>query len=182
MAPTREELRSYAAAVARRRGVPPEIFLALVSVESAWDPSAESWAGAAGLTQLMPATAAELGIDDRLNPWASLDGGAEYLRRKLEELGDDVAAALAAYNAGAGRVRAAGWPARGWLAAMPAETRRYVPKVLTLAGWTLVAERAWPPNGGPATEGPGPGNGLVAVGLVGLAGALALLLAGGPRS
>jgi soluble lytic murein transglycosylase-like protein len=88
---------------ARRTGVPAALLAALIRTESAYQPYVVSAAGAIGLAQLMPATAAELGVD----PWNPADnvlGGARYLRRQLDEF-DDVALALAAYNAGPHRVR-----------------------------------------------------------------------------
>lgn len=96
----------YAAAVAEaaaRHGLDPKLLHALVVVESAYRPRAASPVGAAGLTQLMPATAAELGVADRLDPRANLRGGAAYLARQVLRFGD-LRLALAAYNAGPARV------------------------------------------------------------------------------
>lgn len=163
------ELEAAIAAAAARAQLPAAILRALVLAESGGDPAARSSAGAIGLTQLMPATAAELGVD----PWEpseNLEGGAAYLAQQLRSFADDMAAALAAYNAGPGRVLRTNWPAPGWLTALPAETRRYVPKVLTLAGWTLAGERAFPPEPGagfPGTSGPGiPGAAVAIAGLM----------------
>ena len=114
----------YAAAAA---GIPPRQVAAVASVESAWNPGAVSRAGAIGLMQLMPRTAAELGV----NPWdpaASLLGGAMYLRRQLDRFGD-VGLALAAYNAGPTRVEALMNGSRP----LPAETNLYVKRVLARA-------------------------------------------------
>lgn len=136
----------WAAESAARAGIPLSLLRGLIWVESRGRVNALSPVGAIGLTQLMPATALELGVDP-LDPAQNVAGGAEYLRRKLRELEGDVAAAVAAYNAGAGRVRQRGWPAPGWLARMPAETRDYVPAVLEAAGWSLRGELAIPPRG-----------------------------------
>jgi soluble lytic murein transglycosylase-like protein len=76
----------------------PRLFAALVWTESAFNPAAVSHAGAIGLAQLMPGTAAGLGVDP-WDPVQNLDGGARYLRAQLDAFGS-VDLALAAYNAG----------------------------------------------------------------------------------
>ena len=91
------------AAAASRHGLDPKLLHALVTVESAYRVNAVSPVGAAGLTQLMPATATDLGVKDRFDPDANLSGGADYLSRQLLRFGD-LRLALAAYNAGPGRV------------------------------------------------------------------------------
>jgi soluble lytic murein transglycosylase-like protein len=88
---------------ASRHGLDPKLLHALVTVESAYRTNALSPAGAGGLTQLMPATAKDLGVEDRFDPSANLAGGAEYLARQLLRFGD-LRLALAAYNAGPDRV------------------------------------------------------------------------------
>lgn len=87
-----------AQSVARKYGIPENIFLRLVQQESGWNPSAESSAGALGLAQLMPATALTLGVDPT-NPQQNLDGGARYLRQQFDRF-HTWRLALAAYNAG----------------------------------------------------------------------------------
>jgi len=101
---------------------------ALVQEESGFDPNARSRAGAMGLTQLMPATAAALGVSDPWNPAENLDAGAAYLAGLIDRYGGNVPLALAAYNAGPGAV--AEW---GGIPPYP-ETQRYVRNVLALAG------------------------------------------------
>ena len=115
--------RTWAAAVdaaAARHGVDGRLLAALVWTESGFRPEAVSSAGALGLAQLMPDTARGLGVDPR-DPLDNLDGGARYLRRQLEAYGR-VDLALAAYNAGPGRVQTR----------IPqiTETRLYVRRVL----------------------------------------------------
>ena len=95
----------------------------MVIVESAYRNRACSPAGACGLTQLMPGTAAELGVRDRFDPLQNLDGGADYLARQLLRFGD-VRLALAAYNAGPARVART-----GRIPQIP-ETRAYVDAVV----------------------------------------------------
>jgi soluble lytic murein transglycosylase-like protein len=108
---------------ADRYGVSSDLLAALVWQESRWHASAVSPKGATGLTQLMPATARALAVNAR-DPAANLAGGAQYLRRMLDMFDGNVERALAAYNAGPGRVqRANGIPAI-------AETRSYVSDIL----------------------------------------------------
>ena len=110
----------HAAAV--RHQVDPDLLLAIVAVESGFRPDAVSPVGAQGLMQLMPDTQSDLGVFDPLDPAASLDGGARYLRLLANEFGTVLA--IAAYNAGPGAVRRY----RG-VPPYP-ETRRYVRLVL----------------------------------------------------
>jgi soluble lytic murein transglycosylase-like protein len=108
---------------ARNNGLDPRLLAALVWSESSFNPNAVSWAGAIGLTQLMPTTAAWLGVD----PWVpeqNLDGGARYLAQQIDRFGA-VELGLAAYNAGPNAVIRFG-------DAIPPypETQHYVPTVL----------------------------------------------------
>lgn len=112
----------YVAAAAARHGLEPALVDAVAHQESRFRPDAVSPKGAIGVMQLMPATAADLGV----NPWdvgQNIDGGARYLRAMLDRFGGDVALALAAYNAGPGAVeRHRGVPPF-------AETRTYVARI-----------------------------------------------------
>ncbi len=92
-------------AAAKKHGIDPALLAGLVKQESNFNPNAGSPAGARGLTQLMPGTAAGLGVTNVLDPIQSLDGGAKYLRQQLDAFGGDVTRALAAYNAGPGAVQ-----------------------------------------------------------------------------
>lgn len=108
---------------AARHALSPALLEAVVWQESRWHAGAVSPKGAVGLTQLMPATSAALGVDAR-DPLANLDGGARYLRILLDHFGGDLVKALAAYNAGVGRVeRAGGIPAIR-------ETQNYVAAIM----------------------------------------------------
>lgn len=101
---------AYSAAVehlAEAHQISPVLLEALVWQESRWRAGARSPAGALGLAQLMPGTARDLGVDPR-DPNANLAGGARYLRQQLDRFGGNVELALAAYNAGPGRVLRAG--------------------------------------------------------------------------
>jgi hypothetical protein len=100
----------YQAAVhqlAARFDLSPALIEALVWQESRWRENAVSPVGARGLAQLMPGTARELGVNPD-DPLANLEGGARYLRQQLDRFDGDVEKALAAYNAGPGRVEKAG--------------------------------------------------------------------------
>ena len=111
-------------AAARTHQIPPSLVKAVVAAESNFDPHAVSRKGARGLMQLMPETAAQLGVADPLRPEENLRGGTRYLRAMLDRYGA-TRLALAAYNAGPAAVdRYGGIPPY-------AETRDYVERVLT---------------------------------------------------
>lgn len=104
--------------------LPVELVLAVIRVESAFDARAVSAAGAMGLMQLMPETAAEMLVADPFEPRENVFGGARYLRILVNRFDGDVRLALAAYNAGPGAVeRWGGVPAY-------LETARYVVNVM----------------------------------------------------
>jgi len=112
---------------AARNGVDPAVLYGLIEQESGFDPSATSSAGASGLTQLMPATAASLGVADTRNPAESIEGGARYLGELMGRFAGNTEDALAAYNAGPGAVEQYG--------GIPpySETQSYVANVLANA-------------------------------------------------
>ncbi len=91
---------------ARNADIHPLLLAAIVQAESAFEPNAVSRAGACGLTQLMPAAAADHRVTDVFDPDENLRGGAEHLRWQLDRF-STVDLALAAYNAGPARVRRA---------------------------------------------------------------------------
>lgn len=104
--------------------VPPALVKAVIAAESAFDPEAISRKGAQGLMQLMPKTAATLGVEDAFEPRQNVRGGVNYLREMLDRYGD-VTRAVAAYNAGPTAVdRYNGIPPYR-------ETQAYVERVLT---------------------------------------------------
>ncbi|HVQ28230.1 MAG TPA: lytic transglycosylase domain-containing protein [Vicinamibacteria bacterium] len=118
------DVRVLARATAERYGLDPELVLAVVAVESNFEPRAVSRKGAQGLMQLMPGTAGDLGVTDALDPATNLDGGARYLLALLRLYKGDLRKALAAYNAGPGAVaRHGGVPPYR-------ETQEYVRKVM----------------------------------------------------
>ena len=116
-----------------RHRLPAGLLDAMIAIESAYLTRAVSRAGAAGLAQLMPATARKMGVSDRFDPLQSIEGGARYLRSMLDQFGS-VSLALAAYNAGPRAVaRAGGIP-------LNRETPAYVGRVMRL--WLSLAQES----------------------------------------
>ena len=116
--PYAAQIRSAALA----NGIDPTLLASLVDAESGFNASAVSSSGAQGLTQLMPDTAASLGVTNPLDPQQSIDGGAKYLARQLKHF-HRVDRALAAYNAGPSAVASSG--------GVPDSAKAYVGKILT---------------------------------------------------
>jgi soluble lytic murein transglycosylase-like protein len=104
--------------------IDPALVKAVIANESGFDANATSNAGAQGLMQLMPQTAASLGVRDPYDPAQNVAGGVRYLRGLLDRFGGNLHLAVAAYNAGPGAVEKYG--------GVPpyAETRNYVENVL----------------------------------------------------
>lgn len=90
---------------ANRYQVDPAIVKAIIMAESSYNPKAVSKKGAKGLMQLMPKTAAELGVKDSFNPAYNINGGVQYYKKMLNQFNGDVKLALAAYNAGSRKVK-----------------------------------------------------------------------------
>ncbi|MAG30447.1 MAG: lytic transglycosylase [Deltaproteobacteria bacterium] len=121
--PTERGYDGLIAKLARRQGVQPALVKAVIAAESNFRPAAVSRVGAQGMMQLMPGTAAELGVDRPFGVIENIDGGVRYLRAMLDRYGD-VVRALAAYNAGPAAVdRYGGVPPYR-------ETQAYVKRVL----------------------------------------------------
>lgn len=123
-------------------GLPVGLMDALLIQESRYNPLARSPKGAFGLGQLMPGTAVQLGVD-RYDLRGNLAGAARYLRQHIDEFGQ-VPLALAAYNAGPGRVR------RTWGIPRIAETEKYVREILV--NWRAFETAAMLHDGGPAAS------------------------------
>lgn len=119
------KFRSHILSAAKETRVDAALIHAVITVESGYNPSARSSAGAVGLMQLMPGTARRYGVKNRLDPVQSIHGGARYLRDLKAMFDDDLRLVLAAYNAGEHAVIRYGRripPFR--------QTAAYVPKVL----------------------------------------------------
>ena len=90
---------------AYRYEVDPAIVKAIILAESSYNPRAVSKVGAQGLMQLMPITAKEMGVENSFNPQQNIHGGTAYFKKLLTRYDGNVKLALAAYNAGSGKVQ-----------------------------------------------------------------------------
>jgi hypothetical protein len=111
-------------AAGSRNGIDPDLIASIIRAESGFHPEALSPKGAQGLMQLMPGTAARLGVENPIDPVANVQAGTRYLVELLARYDDDLIKALAAYNAGPKRV--------GQYHGVPpyTETRAYIAKVV----------------------------------------------------
>lgn len=120
----------------RKYGIEPSMVKAVIHAESSFNPRAVSNAGAKGLMQLMDGTSQEMGVKDPFNPAQNIEGGTRYLSNLLKKYKGNIGMALAAYNAGSGRVDRLDVKNDGDLMAklhmLPGETQQYVRKVLQL--------------------------------------------------
>ena len=107
-------------------GIPPDYFVRQIEKESGFNPNSVSPAGAVGIAQFLPSTAAGMGI----NPWdpiQALQGAARMMANSARQYGGDYAKALAAYNGGSGTVQSAvNNCGANWLNCLPGETRHYI--------------------------------------------------------
>ncbi len=120
--PVDRDFESIIQDAAQRYRVEPGLIRAVIQAESGGNPLAVSRAGARGLMQLMPETAAELGVTNPFDPTQNIMGGTSYLRRLLDRYRGDVKLALAAYNWGMGNLEK-------HPEAMPRETKNFIATV-----------------------------------------------------
>lgn len=120
---SKEYLERLVRETASRHRIDPALVKAVVETESSWNPRAISNRGAVGLMQLIPGTAARMGVGNAFDPQENLEGGVRYLRTLLERYNGDLHLSLAAYNAGERAVDRAGGVPRY------RETRNYVQKI-----------------------------------------------------
>jgi len=123
----KESFSGHIRSAAEKYKLPEALIVAVIAVESNFDPRALSDKGAMGLMQLMPATARDLYVADAWDPAQNIEGGARYLRLLANQYAGDMVKTLAAYNAGPEAVRRAGETVPD----IP-ETREYVRKVVSL--------------------------------------------------
>ena len=102
---SKTDLNQVIAAASDKTQIDPDLITSVIHAESAFNPRAVSPKGAQGLMQLMPGTAARLGVTNAFDPSANVNAGTQYLRELLLQYNDDIAKALAAYNAGPLRVQ-----------------------------------------------------------------------------
>ena len=128
----------YIQAAAAKYGVPAELIKAVIKTESNFKADAVSSAGAKGLMQLMDGTARGLGVSNSFDPQQNIDGGTKYLSMLLKKYNGNIDVALAAYNAGPGRIDSLGIATSDQLkekfSSLPNETQRYIGKVVSAIG------------------------------------------------
>lgn len=121
-------------ATALRYGLDPNLAVAQARAESGLNQAAVSRVGAIGVFQLMPATAAWLGVDPH-DLAQNIDGGVRYLSQLLAEFGGDVQKALAAYNWGPGNLsKSLAQYGVDWMSHLPAETSAYIARITAAVG------------------------------------------------
>ena len=117
------ELKDVIDSCAEKYNVDSELIRAMIQVESGWNTEAVSNKGAQGLMQLMPRTAAMLGVNNPFDPAQNIDGGVRYISDLTDKYRGDIEKALAAYNAGPARVDSGN---------IPEVSRRYVKNIMSI--------------------------------------------------
>ena len=117
------ELEDVINECAEKYNIDNELIRAMIQVESGWHTDAVSNKGAQGLMQLMPRTAAMLGVDDPFDPVQNIEGGVRYISDLTDKYRGDIEKALAAYNAGPARVDSGN---------IPDVSKRYVKNIMAI--------------------------------------------------
>ena len=117
------ELKDIIDECAEKYNIDNELIRAMIQIESGWDTEAVSNKGAQGLMQLMPRTAAMLGVDDPFDAEQNIEGGVRYISDLTDKYRGDVEKALAAYNAGPAKVDAGN---------IPDVSKRYVKNIMAI--------------------------------------------------
>jgi soluble lytic murein transglycosylase-like protein len=121
----KQDLEPIIEEASRHYGVDPVLIRAIIRVESDGNPQAVSHAGAQGLMQLMPGTAAEMGVTNPFDPTQNIMGGTRYLRKLLDRYQGNLTLTLAAYNWGMGNLEKRP-------ETLPTETKKYIAKIESL--------------------------------------------------
>ena len=143
----RERYEDLVTQHAGRQALRPELVRAVIQVESGYNPRARLPKGALGLMQLMPSTAARLGVHDPYDPAENIRGGTAYLRQLLDRFDGNEELALAAYNAGPQAVDRYGRQVPPYR-----ETRDYVRKVGAADGRSKEGHQGLPANSAQAPK------------------------------
>ncbi len=130
-----QDLNQVINSISDQHHLDPDFISSVIHAESGFNPRAVSPKGARGLMQLMPGTASKLGVSNAFDPRANVEGGTRYLSELLERYNFDVVKALAAYNAGPGRVQQYGGVPPYY------ETRTYVARIVRDYNRKKIAER-----------------------------------------
>ena len=118
-----DELKDIIDECAEKYNIDNELIRAMIQVESGWTTDAVSNKGAQGLMQLMPRTAAMLGVEDPFDPAQNIEGGVRYISDLTDKYRGDIEKALAAYNAGPARVDSGN---------IPEVSKRYVRNIMSI--------------------------------------------------
>jgi hypothetical protein len=114
-------------AASQKYGVPAPLIAAVIKQESGFNPNARSGKNAAGLMQMIPSTAASMGVSNPYDPNQAIDGGTKYLAGLIKEFNGNIPLALAGYNAGPGAVKNAGYKVPNIT-----ETKNYVSSIMSM--------------------------------------------------
>lgn len=125
-------IKNAVSKASQEHGIDADLIMAVIKVESNFNPNCTSKAGAKGLMQLMPVNVRDYGVKDVFNIEENIDAGTRQLKDYINMFDGSLEMGLMAYNAGQGTMKKRGVTSPDDLYKMPKETRNYVPKVLNL--------------------------------------------------